>query len=299
MIFDERKYFAAFAVAFSVFSACSVYDNYDPDLMPGAVASIESSEDASSSSVSSEAESSSSEEEISSSSEEVSSSSEEISSSSEEEVSSSSEAPKSSGSDWTCGDTLRHDGYVYKTAYIEDKDICLIAENMRTTVNKKFGKTMCYHPDGSENVDDDSTNCEKYGLLYDHEAAMNACPSGWRLPTKDEVDMLVNYIETDNEDVYQEAGAYFKAQEGWEAEEGESGNGNDFYHFAGLPGGWCDSEGICDGIGTMGLWWTSSRKKTNSDDFFYFALYDASQAIDFTADLPETFYSVRCFRNMK
>ncbi len=39
-------------------------------------------------------------------------------------------------------------------------------------------------------------NAKKYGYLYTLEAAQNACPSGWHLPSKDEFGLLANSIDS-------------------------------------------------------------------------------------------------------
>jgi len=42
---------------------------------------------------------------------------------------------------------------------------------------------------------DKESNCDKYGRLYNWDAAMKACPAGWRLPTVDEWGELVEYTD--------------------------------------------------------------------------------------------------------
>jgi len=73
------------------------------------------------------------------------------------------------------------DGNTYKTAKIgEDEWIVenlrtkpLVAENLIGTPLE--GKSKCY--------DDIEGNCEKYGRLYNLEAAKEICPDGWELPS--------------------------------------------------------------------------------------------------------------------
>ncbi|GBU24228.1 hypothetical protein R83H12_00856 [Fibrobacteria bacterium R8-3-H12] len=38
-----------------------------------------------------------------------------------------------------------------------------------------------------------TTRCEEYGKLYDWVAAMNVCPDGWILPSKEDYDNLSNF----------------------------------------------------------------------------------------------------------
>jgi uncharacterized protein (TIGR02145 family) len=68
-------------------------------------------------------------------------------------------------------------------------DLTWIAENM----NYKTGTSWCYN--------DEDFNCEKYGRLYDWNAAMKACPSGWHLPKHAEWTYLVRTVNDDTENV--------------------------------------------------------------------------------------------------
>lgn len=60
------------------------------------------------------------------------------------------------------------DGQSYKTMSIGKTS--WLAENM----NYKTKNSVCY--------DNDDSNCDKYGMLYDYKGALEACPAGWRLP---------------------------------------------------------------------------------------------------------------------
>ena len=134
------------ALSLLLMSGCSLYDNYDIDLMEGGATSIESS---------------SAEEESSSSTDENG-----VSSSSFAEESSSSAEEK----DASC-DGMERGGVTYATVVIHEN--CWMAENLN--YEPAAGHSKCF--------DDDPANCEKYGRLYDYPAAEQACPTGWRLPT--------------------------------------------------------------------------------------------------------------------
>ena len=49
-----------------------------------------------------------------------------------------------------------------------------------------MAENLNYNIDGSNCYDDNPDNCETYGRLYTYQEATQACPPGWRLPTKDE-----------------------------------------------------------------------------------------------------------------
>jgi len=106
-----------------------------------------------------------------------------IESSAESEDSSSSESirPSSSSSSVYDADdntlTDYRDGRVYNTVVIGGQT--WMAENL----DYASTSSMCY--------DGDPLNCEIYGRLYQQRDALNACPYGWRLPTREEASALL------------------------------------------------------------------------------------------------------------
>lgn len=70
-----------------------------------------------------------------------------------------------------------------------------IAENIRADKDAQgnaIDETKIYNPNNEE------SNVAIYGKLYNMEGAQNVCPEGWRLPTKEEAQTLVNSMgETD------------------------------------------------------------------------------------------------------
>jgi len=59
-------------------------------------------------------------------------------------------------------------------------------DNLNYPMKGTLFKNNIYIGTGSYCYDDDPENCEKYGQLYDYPSAKEACPKGWRLPTKNE-----------------------------------------------------------------------------------------------------------------
>ena len=53
-----------------------------------------------------------------------------------------------------------------------------------------MAENMNYEMEGSWCYNDLESNCAQYGRLYNWNAAMKACPEGWHLPSKDEIDAL-------------------------------------------------------------------------------------------------------------
>jgi uncharacterized protein (TIGR02145 family) len=129
----------------------------------------------------------------------------------------------------------KRDGQKYRTVTIGDQ--VWMAENLN------------YKVDNSWSYDNDESKCGKYGRLYTWEAAMTACPSGWRLPSRDEWNKLVITIGDSSV-----VGKKLKTTTGW----GNNGNGTDNYGFSALPGGYRVAGGKFGGIGDYGNWWTAS-----------------------------------------
>jgi len=137
---------------------------------------------------------------------------------------------------------------------------------------------------------DDEIDCEKYGRLYTWEAAKVACPNGWRLPSNDDWDELINYIESEN-GCRDCAGKYLKAKSGWDGK-----NGEDKYDFSALPGGIGDfRDGDIYKFGKEGYWWSATG---SNDSYGYFWRMDNTG--DGVRKLPDntvSLCSVRCIKN--
>jgi len=153
------------------------------------------------------------------------------------------------------------DGKTYRTVVIGGRR--WMAENLNYT--PKTGNSWCY--------DDDKSNCDKYGRLYDWGTAKTACPAGWHLPSRDEWGDLAKaaggvgaYGESGTAGT---AGKKLKAKSGWEWEDydaykGKSGNGTDDYGFSALPGGLRSTDGDFSSADYVGNWWTATEFSSDS-----------------------------------
>ena len=179
------------------------------------------------------------------------------------------------------------DGQTYKTVKIGEQ--VWMAENL----NYETENSYCY--------EDDPANCEKYGRLYEWDAALNACPSGWHLPTSEEFRTLISNVgggET--------AGKMLKSTTGWY----EGGNGIDKYGFNVLPAGFriiCGFnvnvlpagfrliDGNFDFAGKNADFWSATEY---GEYYAYYLLlyYDFEDAYLFANIVKDNARSVRCLR---
>jgi len=151
--------------------------------------------------------------------------------------------------------TDSRDGKKYKTVAIGGKT--WMAENLNYQTSS-----------GSWCFDNNSSNCGKYGRLYDWNTALTVCPAGFHLPSAIEWDRLTLTIggtrkkyENDlfkghEHFAWADAGTKLKARSGWN----DNGNGTDEFGFSALPGGYRGPDGGFYTDGYTGDWWTATER---------------------------------------
>jgi uncharacterized protein (TIGR02145 family) len=164
-----------------------------------------------------------------------------------------------------------------------------------------MAENLNYNASGSKCYDDDPANCVTYGRLYDWATAMalpsscnststscsgqvnakhrGVCPIGWHIPSVDDWDSLINYVENDK-GCSMCAGAHLKAV-GWRMD----GHSRNSYGFSALP-----SDGR-----SFGYWWSASEYNGNnaySLDINYRGAY-----ADLRVNDKSSLYSVRCLQD--
>jgi uncharacterized protein (TIGR02145 family) len=149
----------------------------------------------------------------------------------------------------------------------------------------KIGVSWCY--------DDDPANCEKYGRLYDYEAAKNICPEGWHLPSNGEWKAMASFIANGNDSL---VSVKLKTKTGWndyewrdyasERLETKPGNGIDEYGFSALPNGY--RWGKFSSMGEEGYFWTSNGS-VNIDNYHRFNIKNGEDV--------DNGLGVRCVKN--
>jgi uncharacterized protein (TIGR02145 family) len=160
------------------------------------------------------------------------------------------------------------DGKIYGTVVIGGKT--WMAENL----NIKTEGSWCY--------ENNESNCEKYGRLYNWNAAKTACPAGWHLPSRVEWDELLKASGG------RKAGKKLKAKSGWN----NKGNGTDDYGFSAQPGGNRYTGGNFNHAGYYGSWWMATEYGS-SLAYYRGMLYNYDNVSEFYGDKGYGF-SVRC-----
>jgi uncharacterized protein (TIGR02145 family) len=176
------------------------------------------------------------------------------------------------------GDTLtdNRDGQVYRTVRIGN--LTWMAENLNFTTSDSW----CY--------DNNPTNCAIYGRLYTWDAAMSACPAGWRLPTRADWDDLVSAAGG-----WLVAGRNLKSQTGWI----DGGFGvlpnTDAHGFSALPGGYRWGVGYFDYVGWIGNWWSATEGGASLA--WVRGMGSGNDVVDEGYDNKSNGVSVRCSRD--
>lgn len=130
--------------------------------------------------------------------------------------------------------TDSRDGKTYKTVKVGNQ--VWMAENLQYEI-----------ADGSACYNDDSGYCEVFGRLYSWDAAMDACPEGWTLPS--ELDWYALVDEVGDADL--------RFSQGWA---GGMPPKND-YDFAVLAAGY-GSYGFFSSNGSSAIFWTATENCT-------------------------------------
>jgi uncharacterized protein (TIGR02145 family) len=172
------------------------------------------------------------------------------------------------------GDPVSYEGETYQTVVICGQT--WMARNLNY-IPPATGNSWCYN--------DDASNCEKYGRLYDWATAKAVCPSNWHLPTKGDWDTLDNHIGGSS------TAGRLKSTSGWNS----NGNGLDTYGFSALPGGRRYSGGSFYSAGYYGYWWSASED-ISGDAYIRGMNYNSDNAY-WNGNDKSNGFSVRCVQD--
>ncbi|TSA33549.1 MAG: hypothetical protein D4R64_14040 [Porphyromonadaceae bacterium] len=126
-------------------------------------------------------------------------------------------------------------------------------------------------------------NYQEYGVLYNYTAAMEICPTGWRVPYRSEWNSLINQFGS-------LAGKKMKSKTGWS----NHGNGDNTSGFSALPGGRVNDNGVFNAIGDWAYFWASTSY--NSKIYVNALSYDYDGIFTFLISERDG-CSVRCVRD--
>jgi uncharacterized protein (TIGR02145 family) len=184
-------------------------------------------------------------------------------------------------------ETIAYGGQVYNTVLIGNQ--CWLAENL----NFEAGNSWCY--------DNNPSNCDTYGRLYDWETALSVCPDGWHLPSDEEWKILEGTVDSqypvgDPEwDVFlyrgYDAGKNLKALSSWDS----NGGGINSFNFSGLASGGITSSGESYGLENFCSWWSSDVYST-AQSWAHNLGYNQDKAA--RLHVPNSYgFSVRCLKD--
>ena len=181
-----------------------------------------------------------------------------------------------------CGTVTDYDGNIYHTVTIGTQ--CWMVENLKTTHYRNgisipdvpaWGDWSILASGAYCNYDNNDTNANIYGRLYNFYAANNSnniAPAGWHLPTQDEWTTLEHYLMSNGYNYDRIWDGTFSdskiskamaAQILWAPATGTGFVGNDLTlnnktDFTALPGG-DRGSGDFEEMGIFGNWWSSSN----------------------------------------
>lgn len=207
-------------------------------------------------------------------------------------------------------------GNVYNTVKIGNQ--VWTVKNLKTTkyndgtpiplVNEKsawFGRTTpayCFY-------DNDNSNKEKYGALYDWHAVNTGklAPKGWHVPTDAEWDTLQNYLIANgfNWDGTTDSNKIAKAmaaKTNWSTSTSPGTIGNDLTKnnrsgFSALLGGYRDFIGGFHSQGDHGCWWSATEDDSSDTDAYSRGLLYDYDYLDRDYDSKWSGFSVRLVKD--
>ncbi|HEY3389505.1 MAG TPA: fibrobacter succinogenes major paralogous domain-containing protein [Prolixibacteraceae bacterium] len=180
--------------------------------------------------------------------------------------------------------TDARDGKTYKSIKIGNQE--WMAENLAFKTES-----------GSWNPGGITDNFNKYGYLYTWEAAKQAVPNGWHLPTDEEwkeLEIFLGMSQSDADEINYRGtneGDKLKSLTGWS----ENGNGTDNVGFTALPAGLRTNSGSFFVYTWYSYWWTATESD-NSNAWFRLIVHYRSK-IGRNQSFKEDAYSVRCVKD--
>lgn len=121
-----------------------------------------------------------------------------------------------------------------------------------------MAENLQYEVDGSTCLSDSAGYCEKYGRVYNLDAALVACPNGWHLPSREEINALIKFVDAHN-------GGYSATQDLVARDVWKSGEtAYDVFGFSILPAGYRSELGTAY-TGQFAGFWATPNTDIRSD----------------------------------
>ena len=199
--------------------------------------------------------------------------------------------------------TDSRDGHVYKTVEIGNQ--VWMAENLKylpkvhsndefesAGINKQPGYGVLEYTGNNLSSAKEHSNYKTYGALYNMYAIQNndICPKGWHVPSKQEWDILVDFLGG-----MSVAGGKLK-EEGTKHWSDPNAGANNESGFTALPGKFRIDNGVYFALSVSGMWWTSSFSG-NPVDAPVFVLDSFNRGVTYTDNIQQWGVSVRCIRD--
>lgn len=181
------------------------------------------------------------------------------------------------------------DGKTYRTVKIGNQ--VWMAENL----NYKTGSSWCYN--------DNPSNCDTYGRLYNWKTSLQACPSGWHLPSDDEWTALSTffgglYLEFKYGQNYSKGGSEMKddTKNLWVSPHKPATNTSG---FSALPAGRKHWHQSFQDLSKEVTFWSSNRSKNDNvyDKAVTRTLYFDNEYVDKNERDLRDGLSVRCIKD--
>ena len=201
------------------------------------------------------------------------------------------------------------DGTTYNTVVMGNQ--CWLKENSRFWL-EGADDPWAYSEPYNNYQEFNSDYLQAYGVLYNLPAALQACPDGWKLPSRYQWEQLFDYLISTYDDVNeQNISPYLKdcrqenSPQGGECNTNEhprwdyweNFSGTDDFGFSALPGGYWSVTYVPNNFGGLGdyaSFWTSSAKFPSETHVVALSAYHGSVSINHKANSKAS--SVRCVR---
>lgn len=188
------------------------------------------------------------------------------------------------------------DGQTYKTVKIGDQ--VWMAKNL----NYEFEGSVC--------PKNEQSNCDVYGRLYTWKSAQDVCPEGWHLPSRDEIEKLLDVVDSAIDSVVKYKKQHLEAlvdsieRPERHLKDYSWGEGFDTFGFSALPAGsYHSGDQVPFGnFGYSAWFWSSTENDSSSyegayyEEEAYYLLIGGSAEVDDWS--KATYLSVRCIQGV-